>query len=195
MTDTVKIISPIDGSVYAERPIIADAALEGVVSRARAAQAEWAKVPVKERAAKALSFLDALVAMNDEMVPELAWQMGRPVALRRREARRRGARALHGGDRRGVARALRAGAARWLPPLCEARAARHRPRHRAVELSVSDRRQLDLPGADRRQRGDPEARGADASRRRALPGGVRQGRAAEGPLPERRASATSRRSC
>ena len=76
---TVRIISPIDGSVYAERPPIDDAALEGVVSRARAAQAEWARVPVKERVAKALAFLDALVAMNDEMVPELAWQMGRPV--------------------------------------------------------------------------------------------------------------------
>ncbi len=79
MAQTVKIISPIDGSVYAERPFIADAALEGVVSRARAAQAEWAHVPVKERVTKALAFLDALLAMNDEMVPELAWQMGRPV--------------------------------------------------------------------------------------------------------------------
>ncbi len=79
MSSTVKIISPIDGSVYAERPVIEDAALEGVASRARAAQAEWAQVPVKERVAKALSFLDALLAMNEEMVPELAWQMGRPI--------------------------------------------------------------------------------------------------------------------
>ncbi len=76
---SVKIISPIDGSIYAERSFIADGALEGVVARARAAQAEWAHVPVKERAEKALVFLDALLAMNDEMVPELAWQMGRPV--------------------------------------------------------------------------------------------------------------------
>jgi acyl-CoA reductase-like NAD-dependent aldehyde dehydrogenase len=77
--ESVRIISPIDGSLYAERATIEDAALEGVVSRARAAQAEWARVGVKDRVAGALSFLDALVAMNDEMVPELAWQMGRPV--------------------------------------------------------------------------------------------------------------------
>jgi acyl-CoA reductase-like NAD-dependent aldehyde dehydrogenase len=90
---SVKIISPIDGSLYAERPFIADAALEGVVSRARAAQAEWAKVPAKERVAKALAFLDALVAMNEEMVPELAWQMGRPVR--------------YGGEKRGVDERIR----------------------------------------------------------------------------------------
>jgi acyl-CoA reductase-like NAD-dependent aldehyde dehydrogenase len=79
MPEKVKIISPIDNSVYAERPIIADSALEGVVSRARAAQAEWAHVPVNERVRQALAFLDALLTMNDEMVPELAWQMGRPI--------------------------------------------------------------------------------------------------------------------
>lgn len=88
MSQTVKIISPIDGSVYAERTQIADAALEAAVSRARAAQAEWARVPVKERARQALVFLDALLAMNDEMVPELAWQMGRPVR--------------YGGEKRGM---------------------------------------------------------------------------------------------
>src|SRR5258706_16027642 len=77
MSQTVKIISPIDGSVYAERAQITDAALDDAVSRARAAQAEWALVPVKERVGKALAFLDALLAMNVEMVPELAMQMGR----------------------------------------------------------------------------------------------------------------------
>jgi acyl-CoA reductase-like NAD-dependent aldehyde dehydrogenase len=75
----VKIISPVDGSVYAERPMIADEALKAAVSRARAAQAEWRQVALAERVKQALAFLDALLAMNDEIVPELAWQMGRPV--------------------------------------------------------------------------------------------------------------------
>lgn len=79
MSDTVKIISPIDGSVYAERPVIADAALGAVVSRARAAQQEWALTPLADRVRLCLVLLDALVAMDDEIVPELAWQMGRPV--------------------------------------------------------------------------------------------------------------------
>ena len=79
MTETAKIISPVDGSVYAERPIAADADISRAVTRARGAQAEWAGIPISERNAFITRFLDALVAMNDEIVPELAWQMGRPV--------------------------------------------------------------------------------------------------------------------
>jgi len=77
--DTVKIKSPVDGSTYAERPIAADQAVNAAVERAKAAQAEWALMPIAERCRYALAFLDALLAMNDEIVPELAWQMGRPV--------------------------------------------------------------------------------------------------------------------
>ena len=77
--ETVKIKSPVDGSIYAERPIAADQAVNAAVERAKAAQAEWARMPIAERCRYALAFLDALLAMNDEIVPELAWQMGRPV--------------------------------------------------------------------------------------------------------------------
>ena len=79
MSDTVKIVSPIDGSVYAERPVARDAEIESTVSAARAALPEWRNVPVAERARYTLAFLDALVAMNDDIALELAWQMGRPV--------------------------------------------------------------------------------------------------------------------
>jgi acyl-CoA reductase-like NAD-dependent aldehyde dehydrogenase len=79
MPDAVKIISPVDGSVYAERPLATEAAVAAAVSRARAAQAEWALVPLAERVEQCLGFLEALLDMNDEIVPELAWQMGRPV--------------------------------------------------------------------------------------------------------------------
>jgi acyl-CoA reductase-like NAD-dependent aldehyde dehydrogenase len=76
---TLKIISPVDGSIYAERPIARDAEIDAAVSSARAALPEWKTVPVKERARYMLAFIDALVAMNDEVTVELAWQMGRPV--------------------------------------------------------------------------------------------------------------------
>lgn len=79
MTETVKLFSPVDGSLHAERPLASDADVGAAVSRAKAAQAEWVLVPVAERAAYALKFLDALTAMEAETVPELAWQMGRPV--------------------------------------------------------------------------------------------------------------------
>lgn len=79
MSENVKIISPIDGSVYAERPIARDADIEAAISSARAAQREWKTVPVPERARYMLAFLDALLSMNDDVTVELAWQMGRPV--------------------------------------------------------------------------------------------------------------------
>jgi len=79
MSQSVKIISPIDGSVYVERPIASDAEIGAALSAARAALPEWRKVPVAERGRYMLAFLDALLAMNDDIALELAWQMGRPV--------------------------------------------------------------------------------------------------------------------
>lgn len=79
MTETVKLTSPIDGSIYVERPVATDQAVNAAVERARAAQADWARLPVAERAKYMLKMLEALVGMADEIVPELAWQMGRPV--------------------------------------------------------------------------------------------------------------------
>lgn len=79
MSETVKIISPVDGSVYAERPIASDSEINAAISAARAALLEWRAVPVAERARYMLAFLDALLAMNDDITVELAWQMGRPV--------------------------------------------------------------------------------------------------------------------
>ncbi len=77
--ETVKLRSPVDGSIYVERPVAEDKAVAAAVERARAAQADWARVPVAQRAAYMLKMLEALVGMSDEIVPELAWQMGRPT--------------------------------------------------------------------------------------------------------------------
>jgi len=79
MRDVVEIISPVDGSVYATRPYTSQAEVEAVLSKARAAQAEWADVTIAERARSATAAVDAMLAMREEIVPELAWQMGRPV--------------------------------------------------------------------------------------------------------------------
>ncbi|MDH3194974.1 MAG: aldehyde dehydrogenase family protein, partial [Hyphomicrobiales bacterium] len=79
MTDRIEIISPVDGSVYATRPYTSQAEVEAVLSQARAVQAEWASVAIAERARLALAAVDAMLAMREEIVPELAWQMGRPV--------------------------------------------------------------------------------------------------------------------
>lgn len=79
MTQTAKCISPVDGSVYAERPLLDAAAAGALVARARAAQKEWARRPLDERIALVAAGIERLNAMVDEVVPELAWMMGRPV--------------------------------------------------------------------------------------------------------------------
>jgi acyl-CoA reductase-like NAD-dependent aldehyde dehydrogenase len=79
MTDTVKIVSPIDGLVYAERPLASAADIEVAVLKAKAARKAWGETTVAERGKIVSHMVDALLAMNDEIVTELAWQMGRPV--------------------------------------------------------------------------------------------------------------------
>lgn len=78
MTDLV-CISPIDGREVARRRIASGAEIEAALAAARVAQADWACVPLADRIMVIRRFLDALAAKNEEIVPELAWQMGRPV--------------------------------------------------------------------------------------------------------------------
>ena len=47
--ETIKLKSPVDGSVYAERPVASDAQASAAVERARAAQPGWAALPVARR--------------------------------------------------------------------------------------------------------------------------------------------------
>jgi acyl-CoA reductase-like NAD-dependent aldehyde dehydrogenase len=79
MGQTLKCISPIDGSVFAEREVLSREAAFEAAQRARAAQAAWAARPLAERSALVMAGVAAVGAMNDEIVPELAQMMGRPV--------------------------------------------------------------------------------------------------------------------
>lgn len=75
----IECISPIDGSVYATRETLSRADAAEAVARARKAQATWAARPLSERIALVQAGVAAVGAMNDEIVPELAHQMGRPI--------------------------------------------------------------------------------------------------------------------
>ncbi len=79
MTETLKCISPIDGSIVAERPLLSPEEARAAVERGRAAQKEWAERPLEERIDLVMRGVENVGRMNDEIVPELAWQMGRPV--------------------------------------------------------------------------------------------------------------------
>ncbi|MEH3125144.1 aldehyde dehydrogenase family protein [Agrobacterium cavarae] len=75
----IQNISPIDGSVYAEREAMSLDAARGAVLKARAAQKAWARRPLEERVQLVLKGVARLNEMVDEVVPELAHMMGRPV--------------------------------------------------------------------------------------------------------------------
>ena len=75
----IQCISPIDGSVYAERAALSPGAAAAAVARARAAQPAWAALPLADRRDKVLAGIAALNAMKDRVVADLARSMGRPA--------------------------------------------------------------------------------------------------------------------
>ncbi len=79
MTTTLQCISPVDGTVYAERPALGTHAARAAVASARRAQPAWSARPLEERIELVLAGVARIGAENDDIVPELAWQMGRPV--------------------------------------------------------------------------------------------------------------------
>ncbi|MGY2185593.1 aldehyde dehydrogenase family protein [Pseudomonas sp. SDO5591_S426] len=79
MTATIQLISPVDGRIYAERQCADAAQIEQALTASATAQAQWRRRPLSERAAFCSAAVDAMLAMKAEIVPELAWQMGRPV--------------------------------------------------------------------------------------------------------------------
>ncbi len=79
MSNEVKLISPVDGRVYAERHYASDETVTAALDTAAQAQRIWKKTPLAERASYCTAALEALLAMREEIAPEIAWQMGRPV--------------------------------------------------------------------------------------------------------------------
>ncbi len=79
MSGMLTCISPIDGSVFAERPVLSTDEAFAAVKRAKDAQKAWAARPLQERVDLVMAGVAAVGAMNDEIVPEIAKMMGRPV--------------------------------------------------------------------------------------------------------------------
>ncbi|MEP1353012.1 MAG: aldehyde dehydrogenase family protein [Tateyamaria sp.] len=75
----IRCISPIDGSVFAERETLSYEAAQAATERARAAQSDWAARPLDDRIALVRAAVAIIGDMNDRIVPDLARQMGRPV--------------------------------------------------------------------------------------------------------------------
>jgi acyl-CoA reductase-like NAD-dependent aldehyde dehydrogenase len=76
---SIVCISPVDGREVVRRPASSATEIEVAVAAAREAQAAWKRVPVVERGKILSRAVDAMLSMREEIAPELAWQMGRPI--------------------------------------------------------------------------------------------------------------------
>lgn len=79
MAGMIQCISPIDGSVYAEREPLTLAAATEAVALAASAQCAWQSIPLEQRIERVLAGIQCLGDMSADITRELAWQMGRPV--------------------------------------------------------------------------------------------------------------------
>ena len=78
MSDII-CVSPVDGRELVRRACASEAEIAASLKAAREAQREWARVSIAKRAEYCRVAVAAMLAMESEISPELALQMGRPV--------------------------------------------------------------------------------------------------------------------
>src|SRR2546423_10216437 len=83
-----RTISPVDGSVYATRPLASDKEIDALLAAAVDAQREGRTVPVSARVEVCRRMVAWMVDEAEPIAEELAWQMGRPIAHGPLEIRR-----------------------------------------------------------------------------------------------------------
>jgi acyl-CoA reductase-like NAD-dependent aldehyde dehydrogenase len=83
-----RTITPVDGSVYAERELASAEMVETALAQSVRGQRSWKETPIGERVAIVRRMVDWCVARAEALGAELSWQMGRPVAQSPNEIRR-----------------------------------------------------------------------------------------------------------
>lgn len=86
MSDQLHCISPVDGSLYAERRYATPDELEATLARAEKAQKAWLDTPLDRRLEILSEAVDRFVAEKDAIGEEVTRQMGRPIAASPKEA-------------------------------------------------------------------------------------------------------------
>lgn len=75
---SIQVLAPATGEVLGDVPVMTTDQVRDVVERARKAQARWARLSVRERCQRLLSFRDELVANADSLAELLAREAGKP---------------------------------------------------------------------------------------------------------------------
>lgn len=81
----LQTISPIDGSLYLERPSASPAEQEAALQKAHTARRLWKSTPVEQRQAYCSKMVAWMVEQAEAIGTELSWQMGRPVQYASKE--------------------------------------------------------------------------------------------------------------
>lgn len=76
---TFQTLSPVDGSVVAERPWATADQIDRTLDAAVAAHPGWKNTPLEERIERLRAFVSAFVARGDDIAREITLQMGRPI--------------------------------------------------------------------------------------------------------------------
>jgi acyl-CoA reductase-like NAD-dependent aldehyde dehydrogenase len=79
MSDTLKTISPVDGSVYVERNYADESSIAKALELAKKAQVSWSQTSVAERATICSRAIDGFVESKQGIAEEISWMMGRPI--------------------------------------------------------------------------------------------------------------------
>ena len=80
MMSSLKTVTPVDGTVYVERPLADETQIAKALEKAAQAQSGWRATAIADRAKVLSKAVDAFVAKKTAIAEELSWQMGRPIA-------------------------------------------------------------------------------------------------------------------
>lgn len=79
MQDRFQVISPVDGSMYAERSRPSQTEIEQALVNASGARSTWRETPLEVRIDFCQKILEYLLQNVSSIAEEITWQMGRPV--------------------------------------------------------------------------------------------------------------------
>jgi acyl-CoA reductase-like NAD-dependent aldehyde dehydrogenase len=79
MSNNIHIVSPVDGSVVAQRELASEAEILSAINAANAAQQSWKQTSVQQRAALCHKAIDIMRDNAAELAEEITRLMGRPI--------------------------------------------------------------------------------------------------------------------
>ena len=75
-----KTITPIDNSVYLERPLSTQNEIDNVIKNSKKSFQSWKSTSIDDRIKIINKFIDNLIALKPEVSKEICWQIGRPIS-------------------------------------------------------------------------------------------------------------------